>query len=141
MLTADAQGVADRFWSKVDTSGECWIWQSVTMAAGYGKFKIGGRMAYAHRVAWVLTHGEILDGFDVHHKCGNQRCVRPDHLESLSHVEHMSIRTPKPLPVACENGHAWTLENTYISPKGKRCCRACNRQAARAYQQRRGREA
>jgi hypothetical protein len=34
----------------------------------------------AHRVSWILAHGEIADDLCVLHRCDNLLCVRPDHL-------------------------------------------------------------
>lgn len=37
---------------------------------------------------------------------------------------------------ACHKGHGWTAENTYFIPAGRRRCRACDMDRARAYRRR-----
>lgn len=39
----------------------------------------------------------------------------------------------------CPKGHLYDGENLYITPKGSRVCKECNRQAKRRYRQRGGR--
>lgn len=70
--------------------GLCWPWIGRRNAAGYGVFDTfldGDRMA--HRVAWVIEHGPILDGLFVCHSCDNPRCVRPSHLWLGTHSDNM----------------------------------------------------
>jgi len=70
-----------RFWSKVDRSGECWIWTASQDHGGYGKFGVGAAgWTRAHRVAHELFIAPIPVGTDVLHRCDNPPCVRPDHL-------------------------------------------------------------
>lgn len=73
-----------RFWSKVDTSGDCWIWtgrfKSKQPEEHYGLFYLGGRDILAHRVAYQLTHSPIPDGLFVCHRCDNPPCCNPAHL-------------------------------------------------------------
>ena len=71
---------ANRFWTRVDRSGECWLWTGATSPKGYGRFWAGGVTRRSHRVAWKITNGDIPDGLLVLHKCDTPRCVRPDHL-------------------------------------------------------------
>jgi hypothetical protein len=76
---------ARRFWSKVDKSGDCWVWTAGRFlnkkgVYTYGMFTIRTRAKYAHRIAWELVHGPIPRGLRVLHSCDNPPCVRPDHL-------------------------------------------------------------
>lgn len=71
---------SERFWSKVDKSGECWLWTAGKIC-GYGQYTLPGRISSrAHRVSWAISNGEIPAGMLVCHKCDVKNCVRPDHL-------------------------------------------------------------
>lgn len=75
--------IEHRFWSKVNKTSSCWLWTGSTIR-GYGSIAavIDGkrRPAYAHRIAWELTHGAITDGLCVLHRCDVPLCVNPAHL-------------------------------------------------------------
>lgn len=74
--------VSSRFWRKVDRSAECWLWLGARTNAGYGALSVGGKCVGAHRVAWLLSRGELPEGQRVTHLCGNRSCVRPEHLRA-----------------------------------------------------------
>jgi hypothetical protein len=84
------QSLADRFWSKVDRSGPCWLWTGGTSNAGYGHFHPTKRQGKgAHRVAYELVRGPIPEGLELDHLCRVVTCVNPDHLEPVTHAENM----------------------------------------------------
>ena len=80
----------ERFWSKVDRTGECWRWTASRTSAGYGKASTDGRLDGAHRIAWRLAYGAIPDGMWVLHHCDNPPCVRPEHLFLGTHRDNMA---------------------------------------------------
>jgi hypothetical protein len=127
--------VRDRFWGRVDRSGECWTWTALTNRDGYGRFWFQGRGQLAHRVAHVLTIGEIPKGMEVDHLCRNRACVRPSHLEVVTRRENQ-LRGFGPPGIRarsthCVHGHPFDDENTRRY-KGWRYCRACQRERDRA---------
>ena len=71
--------VGDRFWAKVNKTDGCWNW-TAAKARGYGRFKIEGKLQYAHRLAYQGFVGAIPTGMLVDHICRNRACVRPSHL-------------------------------------------------------------
>jgi hypothetical protein len=81
----------DRFWSKVDRSGDCWLWTGYRRRLGYGEVQVPGlkRPRLTHRVAWELTNGPIPDGLSVCHACDNPPCCNPAHLFLGTHQENM----------------------------------------------------
>jgi hypothetical protein len=83
---------SERFWSKVDKSGECWLWRAGTMR-GYGIFRIDSGNRVAHRVSYVWENGPIPDGAEVDHMCFNRSCVRPSHLRLLDHQKNGQNRS------------------------------------------------
>jgi hypothetical protein len=69
-----------RFWRKVDKSGECWLWKAAK-TRGYGAFGVThGRVVPAHRFSWELVNGPIPVGMFVCHRCDTPACVNPAHL-------------------------------------------------------------
>lgn len=128
----------DRFWAKVDKSGDCWIWTGAQTLREYGQIKIDKKSAMAHRIAWQLEVGAIPEGLEIDHLCRNHSCVRPEHLEPVTHVENLA-RSPvmnwsgRKTETHCGHGHLLSAENTYMYPSGRKACRICKRSHAKKH--------
>jgi hypothetical protein len=141
--------IAERFWEKVDKTGDCWLWTGSTNH-GYGQFYVKGKSspARAHRVAYELTTGLIPEGMELDHLCHNRdascpggftcphrACVNPAHLEPVTHrvngLRGRSVAAGHAAKTHCPQGHEYTLENTRRA-NGRRQCRACCRLWANA---------
>lgn len=89
MLT---QRQLERFWSKVDKSGECWIWTGGRDYKNYGRMRYPGdptRWIGAHRFAYLVTMGSLPD-LVLDHLCSNPPCVNPAHLEPVTQAENLA---------------------------------------------------
>lgn len=86
---ASIRPATERFWSKVDKSGECWLWTANKDRRGYGQFFWQGRPQIATHFAWELANGPIPDGLWVLHRCDVPSCVRVEHLFLGTHTDNM----------------------------------------------------
>lgn len=91
-MSRKAVPLADRFWSKVNVTSQCWLWQASITGGGYGQIGLGKRgsgRGDAHRVSWLLCNGPIPDDKQVLHHCDNKLCVNPDHLYLGTRIDNM----------------------------------------------------
>lgn len=134
-----------RFWAKVtfpltsegiptDDPDQCWPWggyigKNFGYGVGYGQIREDsvpgqrGRLLKAHRVSYLISIGDIPEGWDVCHACDNTICVNPHHLFAAAHRDNMhdyitkygGLGRPKsPLPV----GQLTLLRDTGAEPWG-----------------------
>lgn len=125
------------FWSRVNKTDECWNWTAAKKQGGYGHMLWRGQYRPAHAIAYELLVGPITAGLELDHRCRNPACVRPAHLEPVTHYENvMRGRSPfasRAKQTHCVRGHEFTPENTYIhKSRGVRICRTCHRTRNRA---------
>lgn len=73
---------AKKFWKSFEglEETECWEYKKMLTKAGYGRIWVYPNTVYAHRIAWILTHGAIPKGMLVCHHCDNPPCCNPNHL-------------------------------------------------------------
>lgn len=125
---------ADRFWPKVQKTGNCWEWQGSRNAKGYGQFITSYRRATAaHRWSYEARYGPIPSDMVVCHRCDNPPCVRPDHLflgtdmDNALDREHKGRGKYPPLAVLkCGQTEVGTLTAYYRHRKRKEpACVAC----------------
>lgn len=121
----------DRFWPKVDASGDCWQWTG-GVSGRYGMVRPGGsaNQRGAHVMAWELLIGPVPNGHQVDHLCKNTLCVNPDHLQPVPpRINLLRSETWSGVNARkshCPNGHPYDKANTRIH-MGKRNCRSCDR--------------
>lgn len=80
---ANDKDFLDRFLSRIDKTGSCWLW----MGSNNGRYGLVPRRGWgpdrilAHRVSWMIHNNKpIPDKLVVCHACDVPRCVNPNHL-------------------------------------------------------------
>lgn len=111
-----------------------------TLSGGYGAIRVNGVMTLAHRFAYELIQ-PVPDGLELDHLCRNRRCVRPDHLEPVTHRENV-LRGQNPMAsqarrTECPVGHPYSPDNT-IREGNRRRCLICRTAQQRRYEKARG---
>ena len=78
------ESVYKRFQAKCSkpTIHGCIIWLGTLNNVGYGQLQLSKTkgMKYAHRIAWVMKHGDLESEWFVLHRCDQPRCVNVEHL-------------------------------------------------------------
>ena len=141
---AEIERTLTRYGHHIDIhQGACWEWTGPKDDHGYGVASTGRQSAgRAHRVIYEAFRGPVDPALDLDHRCHtslcpggdtcpHRACVRPDHLRPTPRRQNV-LRGSHPTVLAhlrneCVAGHEMTPENTYVSPKGQRHCRACRK--------------
>lgn len=121
-----------RLQQKIEVSDACWEWLAARHPDGYGKVYWQGKVEYAHRVIYELLVGAIPDGLVSDHLCRNRGCVNPRHLEPVTQRVNLlrgeTLIAENMTKSTCPRGHPY-----YVTRKGYRRCRTCERGWARDY--------
>ena len=105
-------------------AGDCWIAPS-TRVCRDGLTPPVGRFVHEQFA------GPVPRGWLVIPTCGTRLCVRPEHLRAITRHERIlkgdSVGGRNSRKRRCVAGHSLDLgdPNTYITPDGRRRCRAC----------------
>ena len=54
-----------RFYDKINKTGDCWEWMGARLPRGYGQFRFDGKTCLAHRVSYEIHIGEYPRGWSV----------------------------------------------------------------------------
>ncbi len=96
----------DRFWSKVDKSGPCWLWTASKDPSGYGLFHTFGGIVRSHRWSYAYYIDHVPDAIE--QTCDNRHCVRPSHMRPgkrgrKSKLAPEQIKKIKLSPMSCKS--------------------------------------
>lgn len=112
-----------RFMSHVTITDWCWLWEGTKNKDGYGRFYRNDLnwQQLAHRTSYEMFVGAIPDGLVIDHLCSVHECVRPDHLEAVTHRENViRAHASRLRKLFCKRGHTYR-----INPNGVRVCPVC----------------
>lgn len=102
-----------RFWERVDKSGDCWDWLGSKNVGGYGQIRIKGTSKPCHRVAWELTYGEIPEGLKVLHVvCDRPSCCNPAHLQIGTQADNVADMIAKNRAHKARGAQQWCSKLT-----------------------------
>lgn len=86
-----------------DPQTDCWNWQR-HISDGYGVAVVtenGKKRNWkAHILYYTLCVGDVPEGLVLDHTCRNTKCVNPEHLEAVSHVDN--VRRGKNVKITVE---------------------------------------
>lgn len=129
------EGILARF--EINSRG-CWEWTGSLSAKGYAVATVEGRYVRVHRYVYEKLVGPIPVGLEPDHLCRNHKCINPDHLELVTHLENLERgnwsrgkRKQYERRDSCRRGHLFDEVNTYVTKTGARICRECQRQRYR----------
>lgn len=120
----------------VTNESGCVLWTGPQNGLGYGRTWFQGRLMYMHRLSYELVAGPIPDGLEIDHLCRTPACIRPDHLEPVTHRENIQ-RAIRSMRTQCPHGHEFTEANTHWTKVGHRQCLACAARRSAEYRAKR----
>ncbi|CDP51974.1 Phage protein [Devosia sp. DBB001] len=75
---------------------DCWIWTGPDSGdgrgGGYPRMALDGQTVAVHIVMWTNEHGFVPGRKQLDHLCRRRRCVNPEHLELVTHLQNQKRR-------------------------------------------------
>jgi len=152
----------ERFWAKVNQNGpvppqredlgSCWLWIGGLGGGGYGKLSKGKKRegnVVAHIFAYETFVGPVPPGMELDHLCRNRTCVRPTHVEPVTHRENLqrgdTFQARNARKTHCSKGHPFDTTNTKLDVDTRhncthRRCRTCSRYYSRQWKAKRNQQ-
>jgi hypothetical protein len=75
-----ATGREKRILSRLDRSGDCWLWAGALDSRGRGRVWHNDKLMLHHRAVWEILCGPIPEDALLCHHCDNPQCANPAHL-------------------------------------------------------------
>jgi DNA-binding transcriptional regulator YiaG len=105
----------DDFWKRAihqkrivnEQLGECW--ETIRDRI---QISFRGKSMLAHRIAYVITNGDVSQGFIIRHKCDNSKCINPKHLEPGTQTENIKDKIDRGRDTHGESHHASKINDT-----------------------------
>jgi hypothetical protein len=134
----------ERFWKFVDKDGPvpegradlgpCWLWTGHHSTRGYGYFWGNGKEIIAARFAYESEYGKVPEGLELDHLCKTPPCIRPSHLEPVTHKVNVlrgeGVSAMFARRTHCARGHDLTIEGAFYYARTKngfsRRCKRCH---------------
>lgn len=141
-----------RFWIKVNKDGPipqcrpnlgpCWIWTAGCGSQGYGIHWVDGKKISSHRYSLQLAGINIPERMQPDHLCRIRRCIRPSHLEVVTHRENLlrgeGFAATNAKKTHCPRGHSYSGYNVIINKRRHlRSCRICAVAKTKAWRKKR----
>jgi hypothetical protein len=101
--------------SALNSGTGCVEWTGYKNQCGYGRLRHGKGLVYAHRLAWEIANGPILnEDLRVLHRCDNPACIHPAHLFLGTQADNMAdmvFKGRQNRPMGERNGYSKLTEN------------------------------
>jgi hypothetical protein len=129
--------LVNKLWESTELKDTHWLWTGALVSGGYGQ-------VYYNRTYWRVSRLALClylklkysdYSWDACHICEYKNCWNPLHLYQGTRQDNTSdaiikgtaydVSIHSSNKTHCPQGHSYSGSNLYITPEGKRVCRAC----------------
>lgn len=118
--------------ARTDEIGECLEWQGITATQGTPMIKIDGKLLTVRRVIREMLGRPAGTNRFLATSCGNQRCVRPEHIverTAREHAKRMSMLSDHSSPMRIAKLQAANAHKRVLSAEAASVARSDSRSA------------